>query len=207
MNELAIIFDRLDIDTREVIAAASTKWNFLPFTPGLVGGHCVGVDPYYLTARAEQVGVHPQVILAGRRINDGMGAFVAQQTIKQLILAGVNVTKARVLVLGFTFKENVPDVRNTGVLSIVQTLREFQVAVDVWDAHADPAEVKHEYGLELIKREDFARYDALVIAVAHRGVADLSLELLGGGGIAVVIDVKGVLPADRLPAWTRYWRL
>ena len=207
MNELSMIFDRLNIDTREVLAAASTKWNFLRFTPGLVGGHCIGVDPYYLTARAEQVGVHPQVILAGRRINDGMGAFVAQNTIKRLIHAGVNVAKSRVLVVGFTFKENVPDIRNTGVIGIVETLREYAVDVSVWDPQADAEQVDHEYGLTLSALDKQARYDALVFAVAHAGCTEVVLELIADARIPVLIDVKGAVPRERVPKGVHYWRL
>jgi UDP-N-acetyl-D-galactosamine dehydrogenase len=207
MNELAMIFDRLHIDTREVLEAASTKWNFLRFTPGLVGGHCIGVDPYYLTARAEQIGVNPQVILAGRRINDGMGAFVAQSAIKRLIHAGINVAKARVLIVGFTFKEDVPDIRNSGVIRIVETLREYAIDVSVWDPHADAEEVQHEYGLSLSPLDKQAHYDALIFAVAHKGCAELVLELVAGGRIPVLIDVKSVLPRERVPAGIAYWRL
>jgi UDP-N-acetyl-D-galactosamine dehydrogenase len=207
MNELAIIFDRLHIDTQQVLAAAATKWNFLRFTPGLVGGHCIGVDPYYLTARAEQVGVHPQVILAGRRINDGMGAFVAQHTIKELIRAGINVAQAHVLVVGFTFKENVPDIRNSGVASIVHTLREYQTQVSIWDPHASAEEVKHEYGLELSTLEPSARFDALLLAVPHEGLPAWATERVRSGRIPVVIDVKGAIDKQQLPERTHYWRL
>jgi UDP-N-acetyl-D-galactosamine dehydrogenase len=207
MNELSVIFDRLDIDTHAVLEAAGTKWNFLRFTPGLVGGHCIGVDPYYLTARAEQVGVHPQVILAGRRINDGMGAFVAQNAIKRLIHAGIHVAGARVLVVGFTFKENVPDVRNTGVVSIVQTLRDYKVDVTVWDPQADPDEVRHEYGLELSELDKTASFDAIVFAVAHRGCAELVCELVRNGRVPVLIDVKGAIRRSDVPPSTSYWRL
>jgi len=207
MNELSVIFDRLDIDTHEVLDAAATKWNFLRFTPGLVGGHCIGVDPYYLTARAEQVGVHPQVILAGRRINDGMGAFVAQNAIKRLIHAGVHVAGARVLVVGFTFKENVPDVRNTGVVSIVQTLRDYKIDVTVWDPQADPEEVRHEYGIELSELDRTAQFDAIVFAVAHRGSAELVRELVQNGRVPVLIDVKGAIRRSDVPPGTSYWRL
>jgi UDP-N-acetyl-D-galactosamine dehydrogenase len=207
MNELAIIFDRLDIDTQQVLAAAGTKWNFLRFTPGLVGGHCIGVDPYYLTARAEQAGVHPQVILAGRRINDGMGAFVAQNTVKQLIRAGVNVAHARVLVVGFTFKENVPDIRNSGVASIVHTLREYQIDVTIWDPHASVEEVRHEYGLELSAQEPGSGFDALVLAVAHEGLPAWALRRVREADIPVLIDVKGAVDRDALGPGIRYWRL
>jgi len=207
MNELSVIFDRLGIDTQDVLAAASTKWNFLRFTPGLVGGHCIGVDPYYLTARAEQVGVRPEVILAGRRTNDGMGAVVAQQTIKRLILAGLHVAGARVLVLGITFKENVPDVRNTGVISIVTTLREYGVEVTVTDPLADPREVAHEYGIALSPLDPALHWDAIVLAVAHRGADALALELAARHRVPVLIDVKGAVDRAAVPEGTRYWRL
>jgi UDP-N-acetyl-D-glucosamine/UDP-N-acetyl-D-galactosamine dehydrogenase len=207
MNELAIIFDRLQIDTQEVLAAAGTKWNFLRFTPGLVGGHCIGVDPYYLTARAEQAGVHPQVILAGRRINDGMGAFVAQNTIKQLIRAGVHVAHAHVLVVGFTFKENVPDIRNSGVAGIVHTLLEYQTEVTIWDPQANPEEVRHEYGFEISEPDRDARFDALVFAVPHQGLAAVVLERVRSGRIPVLIDVKGAIARAELPPDLHYWRL
>ena len=156
MNELAIIFDRLGIPTKDVLEAAGTKWNFLPFTPGLVGGHCIGVDPYYLTARAEAVGYYPQVILSGRRINDGMGAFVAQRLVKLLIAAGRPVKGARVGILGLTFKEDVPDLRNSRVPDIVAELREFGIEALVDDPLADPAEAKREYGIELVAFENLA---------------------------------------------------
>ena len=207
MNELSVIFDRLGIDTQDVLAAASTKWNFLRFTPGLVGGHCIGVDPYYLTARAEQVGVRPEVILAGRRINDGMGAVVAQQTIKRLILAGLHVAGARVLVLGITFKENVPDVRNTGVLGIVSTLREYGAVVTVTDPLADPAAVAHEYGITLAALDREQAWDAVVLAVAHRGSDALALELVKKHRVPVLIDVKGVIDRAAVPKGSSYWRL
>lgn len=207
MNELSIIFDRLGIDTNDVLDAAATKWNFLRFAPGLVGGHCIGVDPYYLTARAEQVGVHPQVILAGRRINDGMGAFVAQNTVKLLIRAGVHVARARVLIVGFTFKENVPDVRNTGVISIYRTLREYDVDVTVWDPQADAEEVRHEYGIELSEMDEQAQVDALIFAVPHRGSSELVLRLVANGRIPVLVDVKGAIRRDQVPSGMHYWRL
>jgi UDP-N-acetyl-D-galactosamine dehydrogenase len=207
MNELSVIFDRLGIDTPAVLAAASTTWNFLRFTPGLVGGHCIGVDPYYLTARAEQVGVRPEVILAGRRVNDSMGATVAQQTIKRLILAGVHVAGARVLVLGITFKENVPDVRNTGVIGIVGTLREYGVLVTVTDALADPRAVSHEYGIALAPLDRSQAWDAVVLAVPHRGTAALAVDLVMQHRVPVLIDVKGAIDRADVPASTAYWRL
>src|SRR5947209_7797754 len=174
MNELAIIFDRLGIPTKEVLDAAGTKWNFLPFTPGLVGGHCIGVDPYYLTARAEAAGYYPQVILSGRRINDGMGGFIAQRLVKLLIAAGRPVKYARVGILGITFKEDVPDLRNSRVPDIVAELRQFGIAASVADPLADRAEAKREYGVELVPLGALTELDGLVLAVPHR--------VLGEGG-------------------------
>jgi UDP-N-acetyl-D-galactosamine dehydrogenase len=207
MNELAIIFDKLGIDTHDVLEAAGTKWNFLRFTPGLVGGHCIGVDPYYLTTRAEQVGVYPEVILAGRRVNNRMGEFVAHRTVKHMVLAGSNVSQSRVLVAGFTFKENVPDVRNTGVVYLVRALQEYGIDVTVWDTHADPAEVKHEYGIELSPLDRNGEYAAVVFAVAHRGTDQTVLELARDHGVPVLIDVKGAIDRSKVPAGVQYWRL
>jgi UDP-N-acetyl-D-galactosamine dehydrogenase len=206
-NELAIIFDRLDIDTNEVLDAAASKWNFIRFTPGLVGGHCIGVDPYYLTSKAEQVGIHPQVILAGRRINDGMGTFVAERTIKQLILAGRSISGARVAILGLTFKENVPDVRNSRVPSIVEELRSYGVEVVVHDPLADPEEARREYGLDLAAEGDIGRVDAVVLAVPHRGMDALVGRMLEVDPPAVVVDVKSVLDPSAIPSGVRLWRL
>src|SRR3954454_10061273 len=168
MNELAIIFDRLEIPTRDVLAAAGTKWNFLPFTPGLVGGHCIGVDPYYLTARAEAAGYYPEVVLAGRRINDGMGGYIARRLVKLLIAAERSVKGARVGILGITFKENVPDLRNSRVPDIVTELREYGIEPMISDPLADPAEAEREYGVELVPLEALAELDGLVLAVPHR---------------------------------------
>ncbi|MDG5467693.1 nucleotide sugar dehydrogenase [Deltaproteobacteria bacterium IMCC39524] len=213
MNELALIFGRMDISTRDVLAAAGTKWNFLPFTPGLVGGHCIGVDPYYLTHKAEQVGYHPQVILAGRRINDGMGKFVAEQTVKQLIVADKAVKGARILVLGLTFKENCPDIRNTKVVDIVTELKEYGVEVLVHDPMADSAEVQHEYGFGLVDLEGLAPVDGIIWAVAHTAFAkiipeDLKRLCRNGNGPGVVMDVKGVLQReDVVKAGLGYWSL
>jgi UDP-N-acetyl-D-glucosamine/UDP-N-acetyl-D-galactosamine dehydrogenase len=207
MNELAIVFDRLGIDTHDVLEAARTKWNFLNFTPGLVGGHCIGVDPYYLTARAEQLGVYPEVILAGRRVNNRMGEFVAHRTVKHLVLAGECVAEACVLVAGFTFKENVPDVRNTGVVYLVNALKEYGIDVTVWDAHADPAEVKHEYGIELKPLDKQKRYAAIVLAVPHRGTDTIVRNLVREQGVPVLIDVKAALDPKVLPSSVVYWRL
>jgi len=207
MNELAIIFDRLGIDTKEVLDAAASKWNFMRFAPGLVGGHCIGVDPYYLTSKAEQVGIHPQVILAGRRINDGMGTFVAERTIKQLILAGRSISGARVAILGLTFKENVPDVRNSRVPSIVEELTSYGVEVVVHDPLADPQEARQEYGIELAGAAELGPVDAVVLAVPHRGMDALVHGMLETDPPAVVVDVKSVLDPAALPSGVRLWRL
>ena len=175
MNELAIIFDKLDIDTLEVLQAAGTKWNFLPFRPGLVGGHCIGVDPYYLTHKAEMVGYIPQVILAGRRINDSMAKFVAEQTIKHIIKADINVRSARVNVLGLAFKENCPDLRNSKVADLINELESYGIEIHVHDPVASPEEARHEYGVELESWEDLPRADAMIVAVAHRQFTDMPL--------------------------------
>ena len=167
VNELAIIFNRLGIDTEAVLEAAGTKWNFLPFRPGLVGGHCIGVDPYYLTHKAEELGYHPQVILAGRRINDGMGAYVAGQMIKAMLKRRIQVNGARILVLGLTFKENCPDLRNTRVVDVVKELRDYGAIVDVHDPRADPIEARREYGLDLVEAPERRAYDGLILAVSH----------------------------------------
>ncbi len=197
MNELAIIFEKVGIDTLEVLEAAGTKWNFLPFRPGLVGGHCIGVDPYYLTHKAEMLGYHPQVILAGRRINDEMAAYVAQQTIKQLIHAGCAIKGAKVVVLGLTFKENCPDLRNSKVADLIQELQEYGCEVITHDPLAAASEAAHEYGLELTDWDRVPAADALVAAVSHRyykdlPLADLLTKLRPGG---VFIDVKSAYPA------------
>jgi UDP-N-acetyl-D-galactosamine dehydrogenase len=168
MNELAILFDRMNIDTLEVLQAAGTKWNFLPFRPGLVGGHCIGVDPYYLTHKADMIGYHPQVILAGRRINDGMGKFIAEQTIKHMIHNGSQIKGSRVNVLGLTFKENCPDIRNTRVIDVISELKSYGVDVHVHDPVSDAAEARHEYGIELEPWDALPRADAVVVAVAHK---------------------------------------
>src|SRR5262249_18302418 len=195
MNELAIIFDRLGIPTKEGLQAAATKWNFLPFTPGLVGGHCIGVDPYYLTARAEAAGYYPQVILSGRRINDGMGSFIAQRLVKLLIAAERPVKGARIGILGITFKEDVPDLRNTRVPAIVTELPDVGITALVSDPLADPAEAKREYGVELVPRDRFTGLDGLILAVPHRvlgeGGWDKLFATLAPGGIFV--DVKSAV--------------
>ncbi|MBH2076040.1 MAG: nucleotide sugar dehydrogenase [Pseudomonadales bacterium] len=210
MNELALIFDRMGIDTLDVLEAAGTKWNFLKFKPGLVGGHCIGVDPYYLTHKAEKLGYIPQVILAGRRINDSMGAFIAQQTIKQMIHAGHPIAGAVVTVLGLTFKENCPDLRNSRVIDIIRELEDFGVKVQVFDPEAEPAEALHEYGVSLFKLSELQPAAAVVVAVAHDAYArwsnDEYLKLMHNA--PVVIDVKGVCDGPALQsAGARFWRL
>lgn len=197
MNELSLIFHKLGIDTHEVLQAAGTKWNFLPFRPGLVGGHCIGVDPYYLTHKAQQVGYHPEVILAGRRINDGMGAHVADETVKLMLRKGIPMLNARVLVLGLTFKENCPDVRNTKVIDIVRTLQTYHLQVDVYDPWIDVAEAAHEYGLSCLAEPPAAgQYAAVVLAVGHRQFAEAGAAAIKAYGCpgAVLFDVKGLLP-------------
>jgi UDP-N-acetyl-D-glucosamine/UDP-N-acetyl-D-galactosamine dehydrogenase len=210
MNELALIFHRIGIDTMEVLQAAGTKWNFLPFRPGLVGGHCIGVDPYYLTYKADMLGYHPQVILAGRRINDGMGHYVAEQTVKQLIQAGFHVKDAEVVVLGLTFKENCPDLRNSRVIDIVRELESYGARVSVHDPLADENEAMHEYGVALRSWDDLPQADAIVAAVAHdvfrqRPVDDFVGKLQPGG---LYVDVKCQADAQQLQArGLRVWRL
>jgi len=211
MNELALIFHRLGIDTKSVLEAAGTKWNFLKFSPGLVGGHCIGVDPYYLTSKAESVGYHPQVILAGRRINNGMGKFVAEQTMKRLSELARPVKDLKVAVLGLTFKENVPDLRNSRVPDIIHELQEYGVQVLVHDPIAQPEEAVVEYGVHLQQWNDLKDIDGIVIAVAHRAYAEMALQELlkpfrsQQGG--VVIDVKCLLDQAKLPPLLKYWRL
>jgi len=209
MNELALIFDRVGVRTQEVLEAAGTKWNFLPFSPGLVGGHCIGVDPYYLTCKAEALGYHPQVILAGRHINDGMGAFVAQRTVKLLIQSGRRVRDSRVGILGVTFKENVPDIRNSRVPDIVSEFRDFGVEPLVHDPLADGDGVQAEYGFPLWPWERLRNLDALILAVPHRGYLEIPPgELLAGlEPEGVVADVKSRLDPAGLPGDTRYWSL
>ena len=210
MNELAIILDKLDIDTDEVLKAAGTKWNFLPFKPGLVGGHCIGVDPYYLTHKAEKIGYIPQVILAGRRINDGMGKFIAHRTVKEMIHAGHGVLGARVTVLGLTFKENCPDLRNSKVIDIINELKEYGAEVQVCDPLANPAEAQHEYGLDLVPLKKLQQSVAVVAAVMHREFRSLSLDQLVAlmGDNPVLIDVKSMFPVSKVrEAGVRLWRL
>jgi len=195
VNELALIFDKLGIDTLEVLEAAGTKWNFLPFRPGLVGGHCIGVDPYYLAYKAKEVGHHPQIILAGRRTNDYMGIFVANKVVKLLIHKGHTVKGSKSLVLGITFKENCPDIRNSRVIDVIQELQDFGVDVDVYDPWANPKEVQHEYSLDLLENEpDLSSYDSIILAVAHEEFKKLDFSTLKKE--QVVFDIKGVLPKE-----------
>ncbi len=209
MNELAIIFDRIGISTTDVLEAAGTKWNFLQFRPGLVGGHCIGVDPYYLTTKAEQLGYHPQVILAGRRINDGMGSFIAQRIVKLMVNAGVSIRGARVGILGMTFKENVSDIRNTRVPSIVSELKDFGIIPSVHDPIANNEESVHEYGISLSKWEELRNLDGLIFAVAHKEYLSMSVEKLTeslrSGG--VFVDVKSAIAKGRLRKDFVYWSL
>ncbi|GMR02338.1 MAG: nucleotide sugar dehydrogenase [Acidimicrobiia bacterium] len=207
INELATIFDRLGVDTNAVLDAAATKWNFNRFTPGLVGGHCIGVDPYYLTARAEQVGVQPQVILAGRRTNNGMGEFVADTTIKHLARSGADMSDCRVLVVGIAFKENVPDFRNTGVVSVVKHLAEYGIDVTVWDPVCDAGAVKAAYGFDIGDPGDPASYSAIILAVPHSDVIDMVASWVKEHGPRVLIDVKGAIDPATLPSTVVYWRL
>ncbi|MFN3809332.1 MAG: nucleotide sugar dehydrogenase [Roseateles asaccharophilus] len=210
MNELAIIFDKIGLDTTEVLEAAGTKWNFLKFKPGLVGGHCIGVDPYYLTHKADMLGYHPQVILAGRRINDGMGKFIAEQTIKHMIAAGSYIKGAKVNVLGLTFKENCGDLRNSKVIDIIRELQSYGVEVFVTDPQAESEEAEHEYGVKLVAWDDLPRADAIVAAVAHREFAALSLEDLGKKLVknGAFVDVKAAFDQRALAeAGYKVWRL
>ena len=208
MNEVAKICHLLGIRTRDVLDAAGTKWNFLKFYPGLVGGHCIGVDPYYLTAKAEQLGYQPEVILSGRRVNDGMGAYLAQRVVKLIASTGQPIIDARVGILGFTFKENVPDIRNSKVVDTFRELREFGIEPIVHDARADPATVRHEYGVELAQLEEFRGLRALIYAVGHddyyplhEGISDMMAQ----GGI--VADVRSLLDPATLRADLLYWSL
>lgn len=209
MNELATIFDLVGIATRDVLKAARTKWNFLPFTPGLVGGHCIGVDPYYLTAKAEELGYHPEVILAGRRINDGMGGFVAQKMVKLLMANGCDLRKARIAVLGVTFKENVPDIRNSRVIDVINELNSFAVSPIVIDPLASKDDVLHEYGLALSTLDEAVDLDGVILASPHRELVELfphfaTTKLRPN---AVVVDVKGALASDEWPTDVTYWAL
>lgn len=211
MNELAVIFKRMDIDTQEVLDAAGSKWNFMPFKPGLVGGHCIGVDPYYLTHKAEKLGYIPQVILAGRRINDNMGRFVARNTIKTMIAKGIDVSKSTIGILGITFKENCPDIRNSKVIDIIRELQDYGVNVVVADPHADSADVQHEYNLPLSPINAQNQVDALVVAVSHTEYRNLNAQQLREmvkGPSPVIVDVKCIQPRAALEAvGFHVWRL
>ncbi len=199
INELAVIFNRMGIDTEEVLLAAGTKWNFLPFRPGLVGGHCIGVDPYYLTHKAQALGYHPEVILAGRRINDGMAKYVVSQLVKQMIKQQISVSGAKVLVLGLTFKENCPDIRNTKVVDILSELKEYGMQPDVFDPWVDAAQAEHEYGLTLVKQPQPAAYDAVILAVAHQQFRQLSASGIRAFGktVHVLYDLKYLLSVEQ----------
>jgi UDP-N-acetyl-D-galactosamine dehydrogenase len=209
MNELAVIFDRLNIRTLDVLEAAGTKWNFLPFRPGLVGGHCIGVDPYYLTAKAQSVGYQPEVILAGRRINNGVAPFIGQKMAKMLVEADIPVKRARIGILGLTFKEDVNDLRNSKVPEIMKELREFGIEPMIHDPYADPAEAEHEYGIKLSSWEEMRSLDGLIVAVAHRAYRDMGQEklmsLVRHGG--VVIDAKSMMKPSRPSEAVHYWSL
>jgi UDP-N-acetyl-D-galactosamine dehydrogenase len=196
INELALIFNKMGIDTEDVLQAAGTKWNFLPFRPGLVGGHCIGVDPYYLTHKAQAIGYHPEIILAGRRLNDSMGAYVASQLVKALMKCRIHVEGARVLIMGLTFKENCPDLRNTKVVDIIQELREYNVNVDVYDPWAEAAEAQHEYGLTPVSAPQAGQYDGIILAVAHQQFRDMGEAAIRALGKTehVLYDLKYLLP-------------
>jgi len=202
VNELAMIFGRLGIDTLEVLEAAGTKWNFLPFRPGLVGGHCISVDPYYLTHKAQEIGYHPQVILSGRQINDGMGEYIAGEVIRMLARRRIHVAGARILILGLAFKENCPDLRNTRVVDIVRELEGFHATVDVHDPWVDAEQARHEYGIAPVATPEPGRYDAIILAVAHEQFRELGAEGIRALGKSehVLYDIKGVLPRDAVDA-------
>ena len=195
VNELSKIFTRMGIDTQDVLEAASTKWNFLPFKPGLVGGHCIGVDPYYLAQCAQTYGYNPEIILAGRRMNDGMGEYVANQVVKLMLKKGIQVLNSNILILGFTFKENCPDVRNTKVIDIYRSLQEYNVNITVYDPWANPAIVKHEYGIEVTNELPKEQFDAIVLAVAHKEFVNMDMAPILGQK-CVLFDVKGVCRKD-----------
>jgi UDP-N-acetyl-D-galactosamine dehydrogenase len=200
INELALIFHRLGIDTLDVLEAAGTKWNFLPFRPGLVGGHCIGVDPYYLTHKAQEIGYHPEVILAGRRINDNMGAYVAESVVKLMLKRRVHVAQSNVLMLGLTFKENCPDLRNTRVIDMIKEFQGYGANVDVYDPWIDAEEAKHEYGISPIPHLNNGKYDAVILAVAHNQFRDMGADKIRALGKpqCVLYDVKSLLPKDKV---------
>lgn len=198
INELALIFNAMNLDTEEVLLAAGSKWNFLPFRPGLVGGHCIGVDPYYLTHKAQEIGYHPEMILAGRRINDNMGIYVAEQVAKLMTRKRIHVVDARVLIMGLSFKENCPDLRNTRVIDIIQELRTFNASVDVFDPWVDKQEAQHEYGLTPVEWPQAGEYDAIILAVSHREFREMGVETIRAFGKAdhVLYDLKYVFPKE-----------
>lgn len=198
VNELALIFNKLKIDTNDVLEAAGTKWNFLKFKPGLVGGHCIGVDPYYLAHKAQEVGYNPEIILAGRRLNDNMGIYVANQVIKLMIKNGYKVDGSKVLVMGITFKENCPDIRNSRVIDIINELKEFGCDIDVYDPWADKEEVKNEYGIELIESLDKKTYATTVVAVSHEQFKEIELDSIKNGKEAIVYDLKSVYDVEKV---------
>ncbi len=199
MNELSLIFGRLGIDTGEVLEAASTKWNFLRFSPGLVGGHCIGVDPYYLTHKAQELGYHPEVILAGRRINDSMGTHAADQTARLMMRKGIPVVGSRILVMGAAFKENCPDLRNSKVVDIVTRLREYNAEIELWDPWVSPDECRHEFGIASRRDRPEGPYDGIVVAVPHREFSELGIDSIRelGHENAVIYDIKGLFPRDQ----------
>lgn len=197
VNELAKIFNLLDINTSDVLEAASTKWNFLPFKPGLVGGHCIGVDPYYLAQKAEEKGYHPEIILAGRRMNDSMGDYVAKEVVKLMIKKGLNIKDAEVLMLGITFKENCPDVRNTKIVDVIHSLKDFGVNITIFDPWANPTEVKHEYNLEVTNILPTSKFDTVVLGVSHKEFLNIDLSTITKE-ISVVYDVKGILEDSKV---------
>ncbi len=200
VNELSKIFNLMGIDTLEVLEAAGTKWNFLPFRPGLVGGHCIGVDPFYLAQKAQEVGYHPEIILAGRRLNDSMGGYVAQEVVKLMVKAGKPVKGSNALMLGITFKENCPDIRNTRALDIYHELKDYDINVDIFDPWADPKEVIHEYGVEIINKiTDHNKYNSIVLAVAHNEFKELDFTAFKNNG-AIIFDVKSILPKEIVDA-------
>ncbi|OFY51449.1 MAG: UDP-N-acetyl-D-galactosamine dehydrogenase [Bacteroidetes bacterium GWF2_41_31] len=200
VNELSKIFNKMGIDTLEVLEAAGTKWNFLPFRPGLVGGHCIGVDPFYLAQKAQEVGYHPEIILAGRRLNDSMGAYVASEVVKLMLKAGKKVKNAKALMLGITFKENCPDIRNTRATDIYHELQSYGIQVDIFDPWADPKEVKHEYGIDILTEYPKGNgYEAIVLAVAHNEFQKIDIKAHKDSG-AIIFDVKGILPKEMIDA-------
>jgi UDP-N-acetyl-D-galactosamine dehydrogenase len=200
VNELALIFEKLGINTGEVLDAAGTKWNFLPFRPGLVGGHCIGVDPYYLTHKAQEVGYHPNMILAGRRLNDHMGHYIASIVIKLMVKGGIDIARSRILILGLTFKENCPDLRNTKVIDIVDEFKEYGIEVDVYDPWANPAEAFREYGIKLVEQLNGGVYNGIVLAVAHKQFGEISVDALRSlcKGKSIIYDAKNVYPSDQV---------